>query len=252
MLYKRKHDKTEIREKHMHDDFSDDEKNGLYKAIFSRRDVRSHFTSKPIDDEVLSRILNAAHHAPSVGFSQPWNFILIKELETRKKIKESFEIERERASHLVEEPQKSKYLSFKLEGILDSPLNICVTYDPSKFGPFVIGKTSMPETGIYSVCCAVQNLWLAARTEGIGLGWVSILSNDTLKKTLELPEHVIPIAYLCLGHVSEFAQKPDLETARWLPRLELKDVVYYEKWERKENASWNNIHELIKANLDYA
>ncbi len=252
MLYKRKHDKTEIREKHMHDDFSDDEKNGLYKAIFSRRDVRSHFTSKPIDDEVLSRILNAAHHAPSVGFSQPWNFILIKELETRKKIKESFEIERERASHLVEEPQKSKYLSFKLEGILDSPLNICVTYDPSKFGPFVIGKTSIPETGIYSVCCAVQNLWLAARTEGIGLGWVSILSNATLKKTLELPEHVVPIAYLCLGHVSEFAQKPDLETARWLPRLELKDVVYYEKWERKENASWNNIHELIKANLDYA
>ncbi len=251
-FYKRKHDKTEIREKHMHDDFSDDEKNGLYKAIFSRRDVRSHFTSKPIDDEVLSRILNAAHHAPSVGFSQPWNFILIKELETRKKIKESFEIERKHASNLVEEPQKSKYLSFKLEGILDSPLNICVTYDPSKFGPFVIGKTSIPETGIYSVCCAVQNLWLAARTEGIGLGWVSILSNATLKKTLELPEHVVPIAYLCLGHVSEFAQKPDLETARWLPRLELKDVVYYEKWERKENASWNNIHELIKANLDYA
>jgi len=249
---KRKHDKTEIREKCMHDDFSDDEKNGLYKAIFSRRDVRSHFTSEPIDDEVLSRILNAAHHAPSVGFSQPWNFILIKDLETRKKIKESFEKERERASHLVEEPQKSKYLSFKLEGILDSPLNVCVTYDPSKFGPFVIGKTSIPETGIYSVCCAVQNLWLAARTEGIGLGWVSILSNDTLKKTLELPEHVMPIAYLCLGHVSEFAQKPDLETARWLPRLELKDVVYYEKWERKENSSWNNIHELIKANLDYA
>lgn len=236
----------------MHTDFSDDEKNGLYKAIFSRRDVRSHFTSRPVDDEVLSRILNAAHHAPSVGFSQPWNFILIKDLETRKKIKESFEKEREHASHLVEEPQKSKYLSLKLEGILDSPLNVCVTYDPSKFGPFVIGRTSIPETGIYSVCCAVQNLWLAARTEGIGLGWVSILSNDTLKKTLNLPEHVIPIAYLCLGHVSEFAQKPDLETARWIPRLELKDVVYYEKWETKENSSWNNIHELIKANLDYA
>ncbi len=236
----------------MHNDFSDDEKNGLYKAIFSRRDVRSHFTSEPIDDAIISKILNAAHHAPSVGFSQPWNFILIKDLDTRKKIKESFEIERKRASHLVEEPQKSKYLSFKLEGILDSPLNICVTYDPSKFGPFVIGKTSIPETGIYSVCCAVQNLWLAARTEGIGLGWVSILSNETLKKVLELPEHVIPVAYLCLGHVSAFAEKPDLETARWLPRLELKDVIYYEKWERKENSSWNNIHELIKANLDYA
>ena len=95
-------------------------------------------------------------------------------------------------------------------------------------------------------------MWLAARTEGIGLGWVSILSNDILKRILELPEHVIPVAYLCLGYVSDFAQKPDLETARWLPRLKLEDVVYYEKWERKENSSWNNIHELIKANLDYA
>ncbi len=236
----------------MSKDFSTEEKNGLYKAIYSRRDVRSHFISKPIDDEVLSRILNAAHHAPSVGFSQPWNFILIKDYETRKKIKESFESERERSSEFVEEPQKSKYLSFKLEGILDSPLNICVTYDPSRFGPFVIGRSSIPETGIYSVCCAVQNLWLAARTEEIGLGWVSILSNDALKKILELPEHVIPVAYVCLGHVNEFAEKPDLETSKWLPRLELRDVVYYEKWERKVNTDWSNIHELIKANLDYA
>lgn len=236
----------------MSSDFSEEEKNGLYKAIFSRRDVRSHFTAKSIDDEVLSRILNAAHHAPSVGFSQPWNFILIKDYDTRKKIKESFEMERERSSQFVEEPRKSKYLSFKLEGILDSPLNVCVTYDPSKFGPFVIGKSSIPETGIYSVCCAVQNLWLAARTEGIGLGWVSILSNDTLKKILNLPEHVIPVAYVCLGYVSKFAQKPDLESANWLPRLELKDVLYYEKWERKENTNWNNIHELIETKLDYA
>ena len=236
----------------MNKDFSNEEKNGLYKAIFSRRDVRSHFISKPIDDEVLSRILNAAHHAPSVGFSQPWNFILIKDYETRKKIKESFENERKRSSEVIEEPQKSKYLSFKLEGILDSPLNICVTYDPSRFGPFVIGRSSIPETGIYSVCCAVQNLWLAARTEGIGLGWVSILSNDTLKQILELPDHVIPVAYVCLGHVNEFASKPDLETSKWLPRLELKDVVYYEKWERRQNPDWSNIHELIKANLDYA
>ncbi len=236
----------------MNSDFSEEEKNGLYKAIFSRRDVRSHFTSKPIDDEALSRILNAAHHAPSVGFSQPWNFILIKDYDTRKKIKESFEMERERSSQFVQEPRKSRYLSFKLEGILDSPLNVCITYDPSKFGPFVIGRSSIPETGIYSVCCAVQNLWLAARTEGIGLGWVSILSNDTLKKILNLPEHVIPVAYVCLGYVSKFAQKPDLESSNWLPRLELKDVLYYEKWERKENTNWNNIHELIETNLDYA
>jgi len=236
----------------MKENFTQEEKNGLYKAIFSRRDVRSHFASDPISDNVLSRILNAAHHAPSVGFSQPWNFILIKDYETKEKIKKSFETERMRSSQLVEEPKKSKYLSFKLEGILDSPVNICVTYDPSKFGPFVIGRSSIPEAGIYSVCCAVQNLWLAARTEGIGVGWVSILSNDVLKQVLELPEHVIPIAYLCLGHVQEFAKKPDLETAGWLPRLDLKDVVYYEKWEQKQNSDWNTIQQLIKANLDYA
>ena len=236
----------------MNEKFSDEEKNGLYKAIYSRRDVRSHFTSDPIEDEVLTRILNAAHHAPSVGFSQPWNFILIKDYETRNKIKESFEIERKRSSKLVDEPKRSKYLSFKLEGILDSPVNVCVTYDPSRFGPFVIGKSSIPDTGLYSVCCAIQNLWLAARTEGIGLGWVSILSNEILKKQLQLPEHILPIAYLCLGHVNEFAKKPDLETAGWLNRLELKDVVFYEKWEQKQNSSWNNIQELIKTNLGYA
>ena len=236
----------------MDEDFSKQEKDGLYKAIFSRRDVRSHFTSKPIDEEILTRILKAAHHAPSVGFSQPWNFILIKDSDTKKKIKESFEREKELSSDMVKEPRKSKYLAFKLEGILDAPVNLCVTYDPSKFGPFVIGRTSIPETGIYSVCCAVQNLWLAARTEGVGVGWVSILSNDVLKNVLNLPDHVTPIAYLCLGYVEKFAEKPDLEEAGWLPRLNLKDVVYYEKWEQKQNSDWNRIQELIKTNLDYA
>lgn len=236
----------------MNGDFSQDEKNGFYKAVFSRRDVRSHFTSEPIDDKTLSRILNAAHHAPSVGFSQPWNFILIKDPDTRKKIKESFDSERKRSSDLIEDPKRSKYLSLRLEGILDSAVNICVTYDPSKFGPFVIGKSSIPETGIYSVCCAIQNLWLAARTEGIGLGWVSILSNEDLKKALDIPNDVIPIAYLCLGHVTKFAEKPDLETAGWLPRLDLKDVVFYEKWSRVDDPSWNHIHKMVISNLDYA
>lgn len=236
----------------MTEKFTDEEKKGLYKAIYSRRDVRSHFTSRNIEDDVLARILNAAHHAPSVGFSQPWNFILIKEMITKKKIKNSFEEEKNRSLKLIEEPKRSKYLSFKLEGILESPINLCVTYDPSKFGPFVIGRTSIPEAGLYSVCCAVQNLWLAARTEGVGLGWVSILSNDTLKEVLELPEHVVPIAYLCLGYVDEFAQKPDLEIAGWLPRLDLKDVVYFEKWQDTKNIEWNQIQEMIKTNLDYA
>jgi len=236
----------------MDENFTKDEKDGLYKAIFSRRDVRSHFISKPIEEEILTRILEAAHHAPSVGFSQPWNFILIKDNETKKKIKESFHHEKKLSQKMVEEPRRSKYISLKLEGILDAPVNVCVTYDPSKFGPFIIGRTSIPETGMYSVCCAVQNLWLAARTEGIGVGWVSILSNDVLKKVLNLPDHVIPIAYLCLGYVEKFAEKPDLETAKWLPRLELKDVVYFEKWNQKQNSDWFKIQELIKTNIDYA
>jgi 5,6-dimethylbenzimidazole synthase len=233
-------------------EFTDEERSGLYKAIHSRRDVRSHFTSIPIKDDILSKILNAAHHAPSVGFSQPWNFILIKDEATKAKIKKSFEEEKQRSLKLIEEPKKSKYLSFKLEGILESPVNICVTYDPSKFGPFVIGRSSIPEAGLYSVCCAIQNLWLSARTEGLGLGWVSILSNDVLKEVLQLPEHVVPVAYLCLGYVDEFASKPDLETAGWLPRLSLKDVIYYEKWNNTNNSTWKDIQEIIKSNLDYA
>ena len=236
----------------MTENFTEEEKRGFYKAIYSRRDVRSHFIAKPIEDEILSKILHAAHHAPSVGFSQPWNFILIKDIETKKKIKASFEEEKNRSSQLVEEPKKTKYLSFKLEGILESPVNLCVTYDPTKFGPFVIGRTSIPEAGLYSVCCAIQNLWLSARTEGVGLGWVSILSNEILKETLVLPEHVIPVAYLCLGYVNEFAEKPDLQAAGWLPRLDLKDVVYFERWEDKENKNWNSIQKMIKGNLDYA
>ena len=141
---------------------------------------------------------------------------------------------------------RSKYLSLKLEGILESDVNLCITYDPSRFGPFVIGKSSIPETGIYSVCCAVQNLWLAARSEGIGVGWVSILSNQKLKQILNLPEHILPIAYLCLGYVKEFAEKPDLESAQWLPRLKLEDVVYYEKWGQTSSQLWDKINVLIK------
>jgi len=211
-------------------DFSEQEKESFYKAIYSRRDVRSSFTSEPIDTQVLMRILEAAHHAPSVGFSQPWNFILIRSIDTRKKIKESFEKEKARSSNLIDEPKRSKYLSYKLEGILESTINVCVTYDPTKTGSFVIGRTSIPATGIFSVCCAVQNMWLAARTEGIGVGWVSILSNEILRDVLQIPDHVVPVAYLCLGHVSKFESKPDLETSGWLPRLKLDDVIYHERW----------------------
>ena len=143
------------------------EKEGLYKAIFSRRDVRSHFVDRGIPDDVLLRILNAAHHAPSVGFSQPWNFILIKDRAIRQKVKESFLRERERSVSMLDgnERRQKQYVSLKLEGILESALNICVTYDPTRFGPFVLGRSSIEETGVYSVACAIQNLWLAIQND---------------------------------------------------------------------------------------
>lgn len=208
------------------------EREGFYKILFSRRDVRSHFIKKDISLNTILRIINAAHHAPSVGYSQPWNFILIKEERTRMKIKNSFLREHQKAIKLLEnnKVKQNKYKSLKLEGILESNLNLCVTYDYTRFAPFIIGKTSIPETGIYSVCCAIQNLWLAARAEEIGVGWVSIISNRELKKILEIPKYIKPIAYLCLGYVSEFSQTPDLEKSKWLKRLSLNEIIYLEKW----------------------
>ena len=223
------------------------EKEGLYKAIFSRRDVRTHFVSLEIPDDVLLRILNAAHHAPSVGFSQPWNFVLIKDKTIRQKVKESFVRERDRSIAMLDgnEQRQKQYISLKLEGILESAINICVTYDPTRFGPFVLGRTSIEETGVYSVACAIQNLWLAARAEGVGVGWVSILANEDLWKILAIPEHVRPVAYLCLGYVSEFAAKPDLERAGWLPRMDLADVVCYEQWGVHQSEPWSALRAAI-------
>jgi 5,6-dimethylbenzimidazole synthase len=188
--------------------------------------------------------MKAAHHAPSVGYSQPWDFILIKDYANRLLVKNSFINEREKSISLLkgDKERQKLYLRLKLEGIVESAINICVTYDPTKFGPFVLGRTSVPETGVYSVCCAIQNLWLAARVEGIGVGWVSILSTADLKKILSIPDHVLPVAYLCLGYVNEFSAKPDLENVGWLERMALKDVIHYEKWKGLQNDLWNDLH----------
>ena len=215
----------------------------FYKILFSRRDVRSHFIKKDIPLTTILRIINAAHHAPSVGYSQPWNFIMIKDEYARKKIKGSFLKEHEKAIKLLDNDKikQTKYKSLKLEGILESNINICVTYDYTRFAPFIIGKTTIPETGIYSVCCAIQNLWLAARAEEIGMGWVSIISNKELKKILKIPKHIKPIAYLCLGYVSEFAIQPDLEKSKWLKRMDLDELIYVEKWGKSldRNNQWH-------------
>lgn len=230
------------------DSFTITEKEGLYKAVFSRRDIRSHFIDKKIPNDILVKILNAAHHAPSVGFSQPWDFILIKNKTTKLKVKESFTKERQKTIPLLDNDseRQDKYVKLKLEGILESDINICVTYDPEKFGPFVLGRTSIPETGEYSVCCAIQNLWLAARAEGIGVGWVSILSVEDLRKILDIPDHVKPIAYLCLGYVNKFEVKPDLETSGWLKRAILSEVIHFENWNNTEENNWNDTNMIIQ------
>ena len=229
-------------------DFTMTEKAGLYKAVFSRRDVRSHFIDKKIPDDVLVKLLNAAHHAPSVGYSQPWDFVLIKNKITRQKVKNSFILEREKSISLLDNDldRQDKYTKLKLEGILESDINICITYDPERFGPFILGRTSIPETGEYSVCCAIQNLWLAARAEGIGVGWVSILSIEDLRIILGIPNHVKPIAYLCLGYVNKFEDIPDLERARWLKRTILSKVIHFEDWNNSELSIWTNTNKLIR------
>ncbi len=207
-------------------------KQGVYDAIFTRRDVR-HFRSDPVDDETLMRILDAAHHAPSVGYSQPWNFIVVRDVEKRKKIKASFEHAKQEQAESFDEKRREKYEGFKLEGILDAPVNICVTCNRMRFGPEIIGRHSIQETDLYSVACAVQNMWLAARAEGIGIGWVSIVDNKDVRNILHIPEEIVPVAYLCVGYPEELGDVPLLEKAAWGKRLKLNELVFHDEWSRK-------------------
>jgi 5,6-dimethylbenzimidazole synthase len=214
-------------------DFSPEERETLYRVIFARRDIR-RFLLKPIPSEVLERVLLAAHHAPSVGFMQPWSFILIRDPRTKSLVKETFLRARSQEAEQFSGERKELYLSLKLEGIEEAPVNICVTCDFSRHGPAVLGRTLIPETDIYSTCCAIQNLWLAARVEGLGVGWVSILSRDRLKEIFSIPPHVTLVAYLCLGYAERFEPNPELEQVGWLKRLPLKEVISYERWDGKE------------------
>lgn len=220
-------------------------KNGVYASIFGRRDVRA-FLSDPVPEEVLVRILKAAHHAPSVGFMQPWDFVLIRDRDIRKRVRELSDKERRAAAVFFEEPRRDRYLSMKLEGILDAPLNLCVTCEPTRGGPQVLGRNSIPETDVYSTCLAVQNLWLAARAEGVGVGWVSILRNAELREILGMPPHVIPVAYLCLGYPREgFPDEPLLQSAGWRDRLPLASLVHYERWDRREHPGWEGFDKAL-------
>jgi 5,6-dimethylbenzimidazole synthase len=210
--------------------FTTSECEAVYKAIFSRRDVR-RFVSTPIAEKVIERILLAAHHAPSVGFMQPWNFIVIRDPGRKQSIKQAFLSARAQEAEQFTDARKELYRSLKLEGIQEAPLNICVTCDSTRHGPAVLGRSLNPQTDIYSTCCAIQNLWLAARAEGLGVGWVSILSEERLKEILRILIHVAVVGYLCVGYPERFEAKPELETVGWLGRLPLRDVVFDEAWD---------------------
>ncbi len=240
-------EKSSLRE---NDSFSEDFRKGVYKAIYSRRDVRSQFKSDPIPNDTLCRILMAAHHAPSVGFMQPWNFIIIKSESTKKKIHKSFKKENAKALGMFKNEKKEIYKSLKLEGILEAPINICITCDRSRSGPVVIGRTTTKANDLYSSVCAVQNLWLAARAEGVGVGWVSILDNRDIRKILNIPSAVIPIAYLCMGYVTHFCEKPELESVGWRNRIPLADVVFTEAWDKQDkDNNWGSLFESINKEM---
>lgn len=207
-----------------------EERDAVYKTIFSRRDVRREFIDTPIPDDVLERVLLAAHHAPSVGFMQPWDFIVVKSPETKKKIKQGFLAAHAESAKMFDGERKEKYQSLKLEGIEEAPLGICVTCDRSRTGSVVLGRTVKPEMDLFSAVCAVQNLWLAARAENMGVGWVSIVHDEVVRDTLNIPESIDVIAYLCVGYVENFQTTPDLERYGWLPRRDAQNAIHFESW----------------------
>ena len=211
--------------------FTPEERAAVYRAIRQRRDVRGQFRPDPVDPATLRRLLQAAHDAPSVGLSQPWNFILIRDPGTRQRLHDAFQAANAQAATRFPD-RKALYSSLKLQGILEAPVNLCITCDRSRGGPHVLGRTHDPATDLYSTACAVQNLWLAARAEGIGVGWVSIFDLADLGRILGLPDHVVPVAYLCIGHVTELYQQPELQARGWAERLPLDDLIFEDSWGR--------------------
>ncbi|PWK71712.1 5,6-dimethylbenzimidazole synthase [Aminobacter sp. AP02] len=208
--------------------FDQTAQDAVYRAIFTRRDVRSHFLPDPLEDGLLARLLMAAHCAPSVGFMQPWNFIVIRDAGRRQQVRDLFLAARGEELPQIAEEKQALYRKLKLEGICETPLNLVVTCDRGRSAKSPLGRWHNPEMDLYSTVCAVQNFWLAARAEGVGVGWVSILDREALKQLLGIPEHVVPVAYLCVGHVSEFAPRPDLERHGWGSRLPLADLIMSE------------------------
>ncbi|MBI1905293.1 MAG: 5,6-dimethylbenzimidazole synthase [Rhodocyclales bacterium] len=211
--------------------FSDAEKDAVYRAIHTRRDVRGQFLPDPVPDDVLARVLNAAHHAPSVGFMQPWDFVVVRSPEIKARVREAFDTAHTEAALMFEGDKREIYRGLKLEGIVEAPVNICITCDRERNGPVVVGRTHIKAMDIYSSVCAVQNLWLAARAEGLGVGWVSIFHQKALREALDIPLDIIPVAYLCIGYVSHFYRKPELEAAGWLARQPIESLLHFDRWQ---------------------
>jgi 5,6-dimethylbenzimidazole synthase len=193
--------------------FTQAEAGALWDIIRHRRDVRGNrFVDRPLEADVVDRILDAALHAPSVGFSQPWEFVLVEDRQTREKVRDSFD-ESNAAAKAIFASRGEDYARLKLEGILESPLNIAVFYVPPG-GP-VLGQTQMEEVGLYSVVCAVQNIWLMARSLNVGIGWVSILDAERVRQLLGAPAGHRLVAYLCVGYTDGFYDRPELELLEW-------------------------------------
>ena len=212
--------------------FTQPEKEAVYRAIRERRDVRSGYLPRPLENDVLHRLLNAAHMAPSVGLMQPWRFIVVRDAAQRAKVHEIFTRARDTAAALYTGGRRALYARLKLEALLEAPQHLCVTCDPNSEQGHALGRHSMLETPAYSAVCAIQNLWLAARAEGIGVGWVSILDPIAMKNLLRIPPEVELVAYLCIGYVEEFASRPDLERVGWEERVSLKFVLREEFFDR--------------------
>jgi len=219
-------------------EFEIQERDAVYRAIATRRDVRRGFLDKPMPDELLRRLLSAAHCAPSVGLMQPSRFVVIRDYSVRSAVHEAFLQANEEATATYSGERREQYANLKLEGILEAPQNLCVLSDAGSERGHQLGRHTMPETAIYSTVCAIQNLWLAARAEGVGVGWVSILNPARLREILHIPARIVPVAYLCLGYVEGFAAEPELQHVGWETRIPLEEVVSYDRYfaEQEEDA----------------
>jgi 5,6-dimethylbenzimidazole synthase len=207
----------------------------LYDVLFRRRDTRAEFTGEPVAPEALDRILTAAHAAPSVGLSQPWDFVLVTDLTTRQAFRDHVTAERTVFADQLNTEQAGRFAKIKVEGILEAGLGIVVSYDPDRGAPAVLGRHAIADAGLYSVCLAIQNLWLAATAEGLGVGWVSFYREDFLRQLVGLPDTLRPVAWLCVGPVSELPTTPDLERHGWRQRSPLTSVVHHGRYRSVDN-----------------